>query len=195
MHDALDVATTEQKNEISRFLMDTISQPDNIASLVKGSSEKLCYRWKKPASHKPLPICLTKTPVEVKTCEYKGNVASFKFLDENKGCAGSLKIRFGSTYVQYSGKGFIETRKFANLPSGKTKVWQIIRDSGITIIKCNGKEVATIDPYMDSNIKSYAKNSWMKNKVKYIEFCHEDTASKLFRNYPHDGKPKTLYYF
>ena len=134
-----------------------------------------------------IPICLKKTPVEVRTCEYMGKVANFKFLDENKDCAGSLKIMFSGDCVKYTGKGFIETKRFPTLPSAQTKVWQISRDYGITTIKCNGNKVAEIDPDNDSNIMNYAKSSWRKNSVKFIKFCEYDESTKEVRNVPDVG--------
>ena len=113
-----------------------------------------------------------------------GKIANFKFLDENEDCAGSLTISFDGHCVTYNGKGFIEPKNFPKLPSGDVKVWQIMRDSGITIIKCNGEEVATIEPYTDSNIRDSAKSSWKKDNVKFIKFCDLDEATKEYRNTP-----------
>ena len=147
----------------------------------------ICCKWKKPERGEPLPICLEKTPLEVKTCENMGKVANFKLMDENKDCAGSLKIIFTGSCVKYDGEGFYEPRKFPALPSGDIKIWQIMRDSGITIIKCNGEEVATIDPYTDSSIYDSAKKEWKKNNVKFVKFCQYDEATKTYRNSPDRG--------
>lgn len=162
------------------FLEQTDDGNDN------SGSETLCTKWKKPVATDPLQVCLKKTPVELRTCQFMGNLASFLFLDKDKNCAGSLKIIFNGDCTKYTGKGFIEIQKFPTLPYTQTKVWQISRDNGITTIKCNGEKVAEIDPDNDSNIMHSSKSSWRKN-VKFIKICQYDEATKEYRNAPEVG--------
>ena len=143
----------------------------------------LCTRWKKPAVGEPIPICLSTTPVELRTCENMGRMAKFRFLDENKEDAGSLTILF-VRHPMYLGDGFIRPVNFESLPDSETKLWTITRNGGITRITCNGEDVAKIDPYSDSNIRDSKKGIWTKGDVKYIVFSQQDQATKEFRNSP-----------
>ena len=115
-----------------------------------------------------------------------GRIAEFQFLDENKDCAGSLKITFCDDCVKYTGDGLFETKELHDVSTGGTKVWEISRKSGVTLIKCDGEEVAEIDPSNDSNVLESGKSAWMKN-VKFVEVSQYDEASKKYRNSPSNG--------